>query len=468
MEITVHDKTITLNEDQVRALRNIKAFLADCTRLFLSIEGAAGTGKSTLIKEAIRGLSSVAVTAPTHKAKKVVSKFTGRRAVTLHSLLGLRPDMSLEKYDKNNLLFAQLSNSRMSSFGLVIIDESSMVNKDLYDTIRETAAKSATKVVFIGDPFQLTPVYQYNKRMYEMDKKLSPVFTDGSIQHVQLTKVERQKDSNPLMFLYDAIRSNIFSPYDLFEHVSHIRGDEGVQFHNTPPAFAELLVDTFRTHSVATDPGIAKMLCWQNDTVCKWNNYVRMNLFGSYMEPLHCGEVLMAYKSVYDEDETRGLLIQNSAEYLVKEVQAGIRGGIDGWHVRVEDIDSLNPLLSDVFVIRPDIANYSRFVAREQEHISRVKAATKEKRSWCWKQYYMFKNQYLLLEDILDNRDNILVGKDFDYAYALTVHKSQGSTYKYAFVDEHDINFNPHCTERNRLKYVSFSRPTNIAHVLNY
>ena len=469
MEIRVHDKTISLNEDQAGALGNIKEFLSDKYSLFLSIEGAAGTGKSTLIKEAIRGQASVAVTAPTHKAKKVVSKFTGRRAGTLHSLLGLQPDMSLEQFDKHNVLFAQLSGCKMENYKLMILDESSMVNKDLYHIILDTAGRFRTKVIFMGDPFQLTPVKKSKKNgTAELEEQLSPVFTDTNIRHVQLTKVERQQDSNPLLFIYDAIRSDIFSPRDLFEHTSHVKGDEGILFYKDPPEFAEYLIHMFRGNSLVSDPGIAKMLCWQNETVQSWNNYIRTNLFGSHREPLHTGEVLMAYKNVYDEDPAKGMLVQNSAEYLVKEVRAGVNGGIEGWYIQIEDIDSLNPLLADVFVVRPDTANYLKFITKEQEYISKVRQAPKEKRSWCWKQYYAFKDQYLLLENIVDNYNNILVGKDFDHAYALTVHRSQGSTYKYVFVDENDINRNSNYAVRNRLKYVSFSRPTNMAHVLNY
>jgi hypothetical protein len=311
----------------------------------------------------------------------------------------------------------------MEQFKLIIIDESSMVNSDLYNTILDTAGRFRTKVIFMGDPFQLTPV-KSGTRTEEPEEMLSPVFTDTNIRHVPLTKVERQQDSNPLMFIYDAIRSDITSPFDLFEHRSRVQDDEGILFYKKPPEFAEYLIHTFRENSLVSDPGIAKMLCWQNETVQSWNNYLRMNLFGSQREPLHAGEVLMAYKNVYDEDPSKGMLVQNSAEYLVKNVKTGVNGGIAGWYIQIEDIDSLNPLLTDVFVVRPDASNYLKFFTKEQEYLNKAKAATQEKRSWYWKQYYVFKNQYLLLENIVDNYNHILVGKDFDYAYALTVHKS--------------------------------------------
>jgi ATP-dependent exoDNAse (exonuclease V) alpha subunit len=59
------------------------------------------------------------------------------------------------------------------------------------------------------------------------------------------------------------------------------------------------------------------------------------------------------------------------------------------------------------------------------------------------------------------------ISKDFDYGYAITVHKSQGSTYTNVFVDEADIDTNKKHAERNKLKYVAFSRPTDVVHCLN-
>ena len=66
-----------------------------------------------------------------------------------------------------------------------------------------------------------------------------------------------------------------------------------------------------------------------------------------------------------------------------------------------------------------------------------------------------------------------IIDKDIDYGYAITTHKSQGSTYKNVFVDELNYeqikdryNFRFNCwenrnRERNQLKYVAYTRPTH-------
>jgi ATP-dependent exoDNAse (exonuclease V) alpha subunit len=50
---------------------------------------------------------------------------------------------------------------------------------------------------------------------------------------------------------------------------------------------------------------------------------------------------------------------------------------------------------------------------------------------------------------------------DVAYNYAITAHKSQGSTYKNVFVIEDDIDFNTNIVERNKIKYTSYTRPTD-------
>ena len=47
---------------------------------------------------------------------------------------------------------------------------------------------------------------------------------------------------------------------------------------------------------------------------------------------------------------------------------------------------------------------------------------------------------------------------EVDYAYSLTVHKSQGSTFRDVFVDVRSMQANRNVVERNQLCYVAFTR----------
>ena len=71
-----------------------------------------------------------------------------------------------------------------------------------------------------------------------------------------------------------------------------------------------------------------------------------------------------------------------------------------------------------------------------------------------------------------------VIEKDIDYGICITSHKSQGSSFKTVFIDESDFDklqdswsYDLDCKinaikEKNQLKYVAFTRPSNFAHIL--
>ena len=82
-----------------------------------------------------------------------------------------------------------------------------------------------------------------------------------------------------------------------------------------------------------------------------------------------------------------------------------------------------------------------------------------------WKDYYQFKESCLLLTNIISSYDGkIMFSRDLDYGFALTSHKSQGSTFNTSLVDVNDIVFDKNgypyadAEEVNRRLYVAASR----------
>jgi ATP-dependent exoDNAse (exonuclease V) alpha subunit len=190
-------KKIIFNEEQTAGLVKIQEWLykrdgVNC----MTLSGFAGTGKSTIIKKILDKYKlGVVVTAPTHKAKKVISNTTDKEGKTLHGLLGLRPDVELSDFNPNEPQFSPIAAPRINDYNLVIVDEASMINKDLFKLILEQIKDTRTKVLFMGDSAQLPPV----------GEDISQVFLDNTIDIHQLTKIERQKDTNPLLLTFDLI-----------------------------------------------------------------------------------------------------------------------------------------------------------------------------------------------------------------------------------------------------------------------
>lgn len=158
-----------------------------------------------------------------------------------------------------------------------------------------------------------------------------------------------------------------------------------------------------------------------------------------------------------DIDET---IIENSADYKVMSVaEDKSPWGIDIYKIELRSVDEGNTSFAHVV----QESGLSRFIVTFKERLSAAKNEPFGRtKSALWRQYFNFKEQHLLLNSI-DENGRLLVKKDLDYGYAITVHKSQGSTFTNVAVSENNIDRNRNDEERNKLKYVAFSRPTHQA-----
>ena len=115
------------------------------------ITGGPGTGKSTTLRAVVGLLDHFGITyalcAPTGKASKRISEITGKEAKTIHRLLESRSDRGYSR-NENNLLSEEY----------VIVDESSMIDLFLMSSLLRALDISRSKIVFIGDADQISPV----------------------------------------------------------------------------------------------------------------------------------------------------------------------------------------------------------------------------------------------------------------------------------------------------------------------
>ena len=136
--------TITLDESQQAAL----ALALD--EPIAIVTGGPGTGKTTILREALARLGGqrVALAAPTGKAAKRIQETTGREAKTLHRLLGYNP---VERGFYHGL-------SNPLPFDVVIVDEASMIDVELFADLLDAIEPTTTRLVLVGDANQLPSV----------------------------------------------------------------------------------------------------------------------------------------------------------------------------------------------------------------------------------------------------------------------------------------------------------------------
>lgn len=82
------NSVLTLTENQKEAVKTIRAYVNSKQDVFI-LTGAAGTGKTTVIKSIIKDIKAdvdeIVLLAPTNRAAKVLSKKSGVETNTIHS-----------------------------------------------------------------------------------------------------------------------------------------------------------------------------------------------------------------------------------------------------------------------------------------------------------------------------------------------------------------------------------------------
>lgn len=462
--------------DQEEALTNMIAWTKtepEATLDYLyTLNGAAGTGKTTITKAFLSrlkiGKSKVAVTAPTHKAKKEIQKATDYVGQTIQKLLGLRPDMNMKDFDINDPKFRVLGKDLMKLYKYVLIDESSMLNADSFKLICEQAKKHKIRVVFLGDSFQLPPV----------NEKISKVFSTVKNQST-LTTMVRQGDDNPMTSILQLLRKDIVDGTQhgieaMTTDKQIVIGDKGFKClpSKADPVFGDVtfgkeMLLKFMSTEYTVDKNYIKFIAYTNDTVVKWSELLRLRLLGEDAENLiNKGEVLTGYSSITDY-KTNTAIIATSEDYTV-ESSAYILNtdSIKGYNTRL--VNEKGNFRTVFIVNHLDEENLQRF---RDIAIPLLQTAI-NRRGRYWTKWYEFKHANLLLVDTYKDpnaaksRHNLLCKKDLYYGYGVTVHKSQGSTYTYAAINMVDLYTNYDESERARLIYVALSRCRNMNLIL--
>lgn len=452
--------TSTLTSEQSEAFKGMVEFVENPEEKLFLLEGYAGTGKTYLISMFVEWYlatknKKVAMTAPTNKAVKVL-KGSGAyqdpnlHYSTIHSLLGLK-----ERIDGyGNQLFVQdnMEDASAGEYDLIVIDEVSMLQDDLLvgskvtTGLFEYARMFNLKLLFVGDPAQIPPIGRENCLPFREEDRQK-----YGIKRYTLTDIVRQSKGNPIIQVTLEVRNALGRDVVLPIREDNYNPDNltGVFFmdYELKDEFNMLLREYFTSEEFKNDADFAKIVAYRNATVDAFNQKVRRMIYGKDVGKICIGEKLIANKPIIsDLDDSVIFTVNDEFEVVDFQVTEGNYKGAEltYYEATVEEKNFMGSKTKVIKIIHERSAEDYELIL---EHLKEL-ALQERKGSWeaaaKWKDFFAIQKFFA----------------DVNYNYAITGHKSQGSTYANVFVLESDIDVNRKIKERNRIKYTAFTRPS--------
>ena len=396
------------------------------------LTGFAGTGKSTTIATIIKSLSHklITIATPTHKAAAVLSAMLETNGIispnvkvtTIHKALGKRP----QRQGGGNTTF---SRPTKEIYGILIIDECSMIDGELFEDINE--ASPSASIVYVGDPAQLPPT--------SGNGTLSPVFA-AIEQRAHLSDIIRQGEDNPIIELSAALRrvmaaSSHITVSDVVEMVNEYDKDGAkigmIQKHEIADYCSDALKNGMD----------CRYLAYKNESIDKQMIAIRSMLHGRDVQSFVIGEPVSSLTGIQN-------VINNNHEGVITALGDPVLiHGIACVSVTLDDCLTVNAAIDIKAKKSKEIGFFRMFEKlKAQSQLTtdfKIKAELLEQAEEASAQGYMIK------ESIAELRPCV----------ASTVHKAQGSTFDVAVVDVADILTMRNRSEALQCLYVAVTRP---------
>lgn len=490
-EEVVDDKTAdltapdidSLNAQQKHAFDTMFNYVIDPAPKYRAVlfEGYAGTGKTYTIAQLIKKIimvhhKKIAVTAPTNKAVKVLKRTTKMthhllEFRTIHSLLGLREDIDP---DTGKISFVPSSDPDdkecdINQIDLLIVDEASMLDDELFKVVDERIEKGL-KIIYMGDPVQIPPVNKSDSIPFiEAHRKTY------NIHRVSLTDIVRQAIGNPILELATSVRTHIQDVEIPHPYITQLKDKTGIAIisKDDKDILFRLCDCYFGNERFKIDPDFIKVIAWTNKTVDFMNNKIRRLIYKDQIQYSSAedktgklSKILIGEKLIADKPIMKQKIKPNGRMYETAVFTTNDEFEVESYMLENMEIYSSHSLLcyqAKVVMRLPDNKEKRETISILHESSesqfdflvnnlkkSAINEKNREERANKWRLYYKIKNKFA----------------DVKYNYAITAHKSQGSTYENAIVIETDINYNRRLVERNRIKYVAFTRSRSLLFIV--
>lgn len=451
----------TPTEGQKQLTEKLAAFVvnADPDVLFL-LKGYAGTGKTSMLNALVKTLHAfkfqTVLLAPTGRAAKVLSSYTGQSAYTVHKKI-YRQKSTTDGFGQ----FVLDKNLTKDCF--FIVDEASMIANssnegsvfgtgrlldDLYEFVY--TGKNC-KLILVGDTAQLPPV----------GMEISPALDvselemyGATVDHHELVDVVRQEQNSGILYNATEIRSLIGEGYffpdyfpietESFSDIKRIGGGELI----------EKISDCYDKYGEEETIVITR----SNKRANKFNEGIRSTIL--YKEAqITVGDLLMVVKNNYfwlGEYEkvdfiANGDIVEIQSIYSYEELYGFHFANVCLKFVDYDDLEIDCKILLETLSIETASLGYEDSQRLFQSVAEDYQDIRSKKKRW---------------EKIRENEHfNALQVK---FAYAVTCHKAQGGQWNAVFVDQGYLVEDMLNVEYLRWLYTAFTRPVKELYLVNF
>lgn len=449
--------------DQMKVITHLAAFDSSETENPLYIlKGYAGTGKTTIISSYIQELRShkrkFVLMAPTGRAAKVLTKYTGFRSFTIH-----RRIYNIQTNSSNQTKIYLTNNKSTNT--VFVVDEASMIGDNatgndffsernlLDDLVRYVFSGSGNRLVLLGDTAQLPPVGLNLSPALNLAylKSLYPVTAFS----FEMKEVMRQELDSGILFSATQLRNRLQQKNFNLPLLSQKGFKEDTYRVQDAMEMQELFQEYFYGDNIHE----SIVVCRSNKRANQFNEQIRTRIL-QWESELEGGDLLMVVKNNYfwlDQTSQAGFIANGDIVEVVRVIGFHNQFGFHFAEADVRMIDYPEEKSLRVMLLLDTL--YVEKASMDYQEMNKIFKGLQE-------EYAFLGSKRKIMDAIKTNPYyNALQVK---FAYAMTCHKTQGGQWKNVFVDQGYLTDDMINIEYLRWLYTAFTRATTKLFLLGF
>lgn len=445
-------------KDQLKAIDQLTSFICSDKQfeIFL-LSGFAGTGKTTLISTFVNTLSDFKIKsylmAPTGRAAKVLSNYSGNRAHTIHrSIYFIQspngvPSFQLGQNKRTNTIFIVDEASMVSTFSGITDRQTGSPRDLLEDLLEYVYSADNCKIIFVGDKGQLPPVgldkspaldANFLRKQYSFDIITSElrdvVRQDEASGILDISLQLRDFSENIPQLNYNQKDAVIIGGYELQEAI-------------------ESAYDNYGKDNVM-------IVTRSNKRANQFNQQIRLRILWQE-DDINAGDVMMVVHNNYFwlEPKSEAGFVANGELIEVKKIIK--REEQFGWefvNVIARFIDYPKMPDQEFKLMTKALYSESASVPREELKELFFRVGSEE--------YPLERNKRIRNKKIMENP--YFQALQVKFGYAVTVHKAQGGQWPVVFIDQGYFIPDMWNEEYMRWLYTAITRASEKLYLVNF